>query len=286
MTAQELLKEGKPAEALAALQAEVRAAPNDGKLRVFLFQLLSVLGQWERAVTQLKVVTDQDALTLEMAQVCGPALAAENLRTEIFAGKRTPLLLGEPEEWVGWMVQANKHFSAGEYDAARELREKAFEAAPATGGKLNGVAFEWIADADQRFGPMLEAIVDGKYYWVPFNNIKEITVEAPTDLRDLVWVPATLTLAAGAQKVAMLPARYPGTEKSSDGLVLLARKTEWVEKGDITIGIGQRLLATDGGDTGLLETRTISLDTAAHVGGGAAAEEGAAAGGGSGAGGG
>ena len=51
MTAQELLKEGKPAEALAALQAEVRAAPNDGKLRVFLFQLLAVLGQWERAVT-------------------------------------------------------------------------------------------------------------------------------------------------------------------------------------------------------------------------------------------
>ena len=73
MTAQELLKQGKPAEALAALQGEVRANPNDGKLRVFLFQLLSVLGQWERAVNQLKVVTDQDAKTLEMAQVCGPA---------------------------------------------------------------------------------------------------------------------------------------------------------------------------------------------------------------------
>src|SRR6185503_7179082 len=107
MTAKELLKEGKPVEALAALQNEVRAAPNDMKLRVFLFQLLAILGQWERAATQLKVVTDQDAKTLLMAQVCGPALAAENLRAEIFAGKRTPLLLGEPQEWVGWVLQAN-----------------------------------------------------------------------------------------------------------------------------------------------------------------------------------
>ena len=90
MTAQELLKEGKPAEALTALQAEVRAAPNDGKLRVFLFQLMTVLGQWERAATQLKVCTDQDAKTLLMAQVCGPALAAENLRAEIFMGNRFP----------------------------------------------------------------------------------------------------------------------------------------------------------------------------------------------------
>ena len=96
-TAQDLVKEGKPTEALAALQAEVRSAPNDGKKRVFLFQLLSVLGQWERAETQLKVANDLDATTLLMAQVCGPALAAENLRAEIFAGKRTPLLLGEPE---------------------------------------------------------------------------------------------------------------------------------------------------------------------------------------------
>ena len=67
----------------------------------------------ERAATQLKVCADQDDSTLLMAQVCGPALAAENLREEIFAGKRSPLLLGEPEEWIGWLLQANKHFFRG-----------------------------------------------------------------------------------------------------------------------------------------------------------------------------
>ena len=263
MTAKELLQQGKVVEAMAALHNEVRAAPNDAKLRVFLFQLMAVQGLWERAATQLKVCSDQDPSTLLMTQVCGPALAAENLRAEIFAGKRSPLLLGQPEEWVGTLLQANKHFAEGHFDAARELREKAFEAAPATSGTLNDQAFEWIADADQRLGPILEAIVDGKYYWVPFTSIRDITIEKPTDLRDLVWLPAILTLTAGAQKVALIPTRYPGTEKSTDGAALLARKTEWVEQGDITVGVGQRLLATDAGDTPLLEVRKIVLHHAA-----------------------
>ena len=186
MTAREaLLQQGKVSDAMTSLQGEVRAAPNDPKLRVFLFQLMAVLGQWERAATQLKVCGDQDDKTLLMVQVCGPAIAAEILRAEIFAGKRSPLLLGEPEEWIGWLLQANKHLAEGHFDAAREFREKAFEAAPPTSGTINGQAFEWISDADQRFGPMLEAIVDGKYYWIPFHRIREITIEAPTDLRDV-----------------------------------------------------------------------------------------------------
>jgi type VI secretion system protein ImpE len=273
MTAKELLAQGKVSEALAALTAEVRAAPNDAKLRVFMFQLMAVTGQWERAATQLKVCTDQDDQTLLMAQVCGPALAAENLRTEIFAGKRSPLLLGEPEEWIGELLQSNQHFAEGHFDAARELREKAFDAAPVTSGTINGQAFEWIADADQRFGPMLEAIVDGKYYWVPFSRLKEITIEPPTDLRDLVWLPAILKLSAGAEKVALLPVRYPGTEKSADGAALLARKTDWEERGDMSVGIGQRLLATDAAELGLLEVRKIVLNTVAPAAAGAAAAQ-------------
>jgi type VI secretion system protein ImpE len=267
MTAKELLQQGKIPEALAALTNEIRAAPNDAKLRVFLFQLLAVTGQWERAATQLKVCNDQDSSTLLMAQVCGPALAAENLRGEIFAGKRSPLLLGEPEEWVGWLLQAHKHFADGQYEAATELRDKAFEAAPATSGSINGAPFEWIADADQRFGPILEAIVDGKYYWIPFSRLREVTIEAPTDLRDLVWLPAIIQLSAGAQKVALIPVRYPGTEKSTDGATLLARRTDWSDVGGISIGTGQRLLATDASDVPILEIRKIILNAGATAAG-------------------
>jgi protein involved in temperature-dependent protein secretion len=38
-----------------------------------------------------------------------------------------------------------------------------------------GNLFAWLADADVRLGPVLEAIVDGKYYWIPFGNLSAIT---------------------------------------------------------------------------------------------------------------
>ena len=50
--------------ALPQLQEAVRANPGDAKLRIFLFQLLSVLGQWERALNQLNVSAEIDPNTL------------------------------------------------------------------------------------------------------------------------------------------------------------------------------------------------------------------------------
>jgi type VI secretion system protein ImpE len=262
MGAKELLGQGKLDEALQALQQEVRGKPNDARLRVFLFQLLAVLGQWERALNQLNVAADLDTGTLLMAQVCRPALGAEALRAEIFAGKRTPLIFGEPEDWIGWLVEANKLLAQGHLQAAAELRDKAFEQAPATSGTLNGQPFEWIADADQRFGPVVELMMDGKYYWVPVHRISKIEMEPPADLRDLVWAPATFTWATGAKAIGLIPARYPGTETHGDGPQKLARRTDWIDKEGTAIGLGQRLLTTDTAEVPLLELRQLTLNAA------------------------
>jgi type VI secretion system protein ImpE len=262
MTAKELLQQGKLEEARKALQDEVRAKPTDGKLRVFLFQLMAVQGEWEKALNQLNVAADLDATTLLMAQVCRPAIAAEALRKEIFAGKRSPLLFGEPEEWLGWLLEANKLLAQGHGEHAAELREKAFEAAPATSGTLNGEKFEWIADADQRMGPVIEALVDGKYYWIPMHRISRIEMEAPSDLRDLVWAPATFTWSTGAKAIGLVPARYPETETMGDNLAKLSRKTDWVDRAGASLGVGQRLLTTDTAEVPLLEVRELVLNTA------------------------
>jgi type VI secretion system protein ImpE len=260
MNAEELVKNGQLDEALTALQQEIRNRPEDVRLRVFLFQMACVLGQWERALTQLQVVASLNAETMMLAQIFRPVINCEVLRAEIFAGKRTPLIFGEPMLWVGSLVQANELLARGEFKAARELRDGAFESAPATPGKINDQPFEWIADADSRLGPMLELILDGKYYWVPFCRIQKIEIAKPTDLRDLVWSPAQFVWTNGGQVSGHIPVRYPGTEKSSDGPLRLARKTEWIEKGDgAVVGLGQRLLATDAADVPLLECRTIEL---------------------------
>lgn len=260
MRSQDLIKEGRLDEALAEAQNAVRKAPAEGPPRVFLFQLLIVLGQWERALTQLSVLKDMDASCLLLAQVFRPALQCEALREEIFGGRRAPLILGEPTEWIGLLVRANQLLAEGLVGAARELRERAFEAAPASGGTLNGQPFEWIADGDSRFGPMLEAIIDGKYYWVPFFRIRSIHIQPPQDLRDLVWTAAQFTWVNGGENPGLIPTRYPGTASLNNNGLRLARRTEWEEKGNETyLGSGQRMFTTDAGETPLLEVRAVDF---------------------------
>jgi len=261
METEELLKAGQLEEALAALEAQVRADPADAKLRVFLFQLLAVIGDWERSLNQLNVAAELDAMNLLMAQVCRAALNCEALRADVFAGKRSPLVFGEPDEWIGYLVQANRLVAEGKYKASQELREQAFEGAPAIAGSVDDQPFAWIADADSRLGPVLEAVVDGKYYWVPFTAVRGVEIEPPADLRDLVWVPAQFTWVNGGQSAGLIPTRYPGSEASEDSAIRLARKTEWVEKpGETFLGLGQRMLATDEGELSLLQVRRVDLE--------------------------
>ena len=261
MTAEESVRAGRLDEALSDLQARVRKQPSDGKLRVFLFQLLAVMGQWERALTQLKVASDIDPSTVAMLKTYQEALRCEVMRGEVFAGHKTPLLFGQPAEWMALVLQALKLTAEEKFDEAAVLRDKAFESAPATTGKINDQPFAWIADADPRLGPMLEAIVNGRYYWIPFSRLREVTVEKPVDLRDVAWTPAHLTFANAGQSVALIPTRYPGSEASTDSRLVMARSTEWVEKaGSTFLGAGQRLLATDVGEFGLMDVRTIQLD--------------------------
>jgi len=264
MNSAELIQAARLEEALTVLQSEIRSRPDDHKLRIFLFQLNCVLGQWDKALMQLQVVAGLNAETLLLAQVFRAVIACEVLRHEVFVGRRTPLVFGEPKEWMGWLIQANNLIAEARYDAAAELRGRAFDAAPATGGKLNDRPFEWIADADCRLGPLLEVILEGKYYWVPFCRVQRIELEKPTDLRDLVWTPARFTWANGGAATGHIPARYPGTEEAREGALRLARKTEWREPVPGTyLGLGQRVFATDTSELPLLECRTVELNPAA-----------------------
>ena len=189
MSAEQSLKEGKVDEALADLKDQVRKDPADPKLRTFLFQMLTVVGDWGRALNQLKVVGEMDETALPMLQTYREAIQCEVLRKKVFAGETTPLVFGEPEEWIALLIESLNQFVAGRYKEAAGLRDQAFEAAPTTTGTIDDQAFEWIADADPRLGPVLEAVVNGRYYWIPFHRIREIRLEEPEDLRDMVWLP-------------------------------------------------------------------------------------------------
>ena len=262
--AEESLKGGDPAAALAHLQEQVRARPEDAKLRVFLFQLLCVLGQWERALNQLKVASNLDAGALAMAQMYGEAVRCEAMRRDVFDGKKSPMIFGEPEQWLALLIESLLVAARGEAARSEQLRLRAFEEADTSAGEINGQPFEWIADADSRLGPVLEAVINGRYYWVPFSRLSQIKMEAPEDLRDVVWMPAQLQFENGGESVALIPTRYPGSEAAGDGLIALARKTVWEEvTADTHRGLGQRIISTDAGDVPLMEIRSLVIQPVA-----------------------
>lgn len=259
MNARELLRTGEPRAALEQLKQEVRKAPRDVALRTFLFQMFCVFGEWERAVTQLTTAAELDPLALPMAQAYRAAIRCELLRARVFAGTRTPTIFADPEPWMSLLIEANRGLAAGKPAEAASLRDEAFEQAPSLGGSIDGQEFEWIADADPRLGPMLEAMVDGKYYWVPFHRLRTLDIEPPADLRDQVWMPAHFVWTNGGESFGFIPTRYPGSEQAADADLALARRTEWRENGEWFLGLGQRMLATDAAEFALMDIRRIAF---------------------------
>ncbi len=261
MLAEQHLRDGNLEECLQHLQEDIRKDPSNVKYRIFLFQLLAVLGQWQRAMTQLDVIKELDVSAWPMVQTYREALLCELLRSEIFAGRHTPLVFGDPQQWIALLLESLRLSAEGQYGNAETLRGEAFELAPATPGNLNGENFNWIGDADSRLGPVLEVIVNGAYYWVPYHQIKNVSIEEPEDLRDFVWIPAHFMWTNGGEAVGLIPTLYVNSTESQDAKIRMGRRTEWIEQSSgHFVGMGQRILTTDVNEYSLLDIRYINLD--------------------------
>lgn len=256
-----LLRSGDVDGARAALVEIVRSRPGDDKARMFLFQLLCVTGEWAKARKQLEALVQ----VAENAQMLGvsynQALDAELVRAAVFRGDaEMPVLVGMGG-WVDGVARSITLLAQGDVAGADAARQQAFDLAPDTPGRFGDHPFDWIGDADMRFGPCFETVVAGRYGLVPFEAVSTITAQGPADLRDTVWYPVEMALRSGQSVAAFLPARYPGSEESPAGLVRLARETDWQDHGWGQTGLGQRLWSlSDGTDRGLLDLREIVFD--------------------------
>ena len=218
-------------------------------------------GQWERALNQLDVAAELDAEHARDGADVPRGPRCELLRAEVFAGKRSPMIFGEPEQWLALLIES---LLAGGPDGQREqtassasVRSRPRPRPPAT---IDGDAFDWIADADMRLGPVCEAIVNGRYYWIPFARLTRLDIEAPADLRDVVWTPAHFQFTNGGEAVGLIPTRYPGSEARRRALRLAPQDGVGGGRHRGLPGLGQRVLATDGGEYPLLDVRSIVFE--------------------------
>jgi len=257
--ADELLTAGDLDGARRVLVETVKRAPGDQQARMFLFQLLALCGEWDKASTQLRGLAALSPEAQMLSVVYNQAIEAEKQRAAAFAGVGPVPVLVSTGPWIDTLAESISAFARGESGRGEELRGQAFDGATDTPGECDGRSFVWVADADARFGPCFEAIVAGKWGLVPFEAVSAMTSEGPVDLRDLVWYPVEIALRSGQSAAALLPARYPGTEEAG-AAVRLSRSTEWRSGASGEEGLGQRLWSfDDGDDLGMLSLRRLSM---------------------------
>lgn len=230
MTAKQLFQAGQLNEAIKALGAEVRDNPTDPRRRTFLFELLCFAGEFDRAEKHLHVLAQGNSNAEMGAVLYFSALHAERTRLEKFA---------QPD--------------LSTIAAARQFA-----------GTLNGQAFESVVDADPRIGPRLELFAAGAYMWIPFEHILSIELQAPTKLRDLLWMPALVRTGPAFKDKelgeVLIPVLYPKSFTHENDKVRLGRETHWKEvEGGEPIPLGQKLFLVDGEEFPLLDVRTIEF---------------------------
>ena len=120
------------AEQLIELKSAIRAEPAKAALRVYYFQLLCVLGDWPKAIGQLQVCAQLDPIAAPMARAYREAILCEILRAEVFAGRKSPHILGDPTPWLGYLTDALKQSGAGHPAEASKLRQQGLIPAAAT----------------------------------------------------------------------------------------------------------------------------------------------------------
>lgn len=254
-----LLSSGDIDGARAHLMDEVRASPANWEARSFLFQIFALQGDWERAEKQLDTLAKLDPEAQMLAVAYRQCIAAERDR-EAFLKGETPFQSRWEMPWLEKLGQALQT-SGTNQAAASQLRSEAFDEAPTSAGTVDGRSFDWIADADQRFGPTLETMIAGKYSLMPIEALETLTISAPVDLRDTIWGQAQFGLRDGARVAGFVCVRYPNSHLSEDADVVRGVATDWRDEGGIEVGTGHRLMVfSDGSEHPLMSLRSLTFD--------------------------
>jgi len=163
----------------------------------------------------------------------------------VLKGTETLVCFGPVTTWLEHFKPVFSLLAASQISEAAEATAAGLQIAPSLKGKINGEPFEWLCDADSRFGPILEVMLQGGYAWLPLENIEKLEFEPIEDLRDLVWRAVNITLKNNGVLLAFVPVRYPLTNTTTDA-EKLSRHTTWEQpENEFYIGQGQRIWMTD-----------------------------------------
>lgn len=258
--ADELLSNGDIEGARSLLFEQVRSDPGDFQTRMFLFQISALTGEWKRAKSQLELLTKLDPAAQMLSVAYSQCIEAEILRAKVFSGVEDICFLADVA-WAAGHIENVRNLQSGQA-VNQENFSTVFNNVPDSPGATDqDTKFEWLADADPRFGPSIEAIIGGRYGLMPFEALESLTIHEPKDLKDTIWIQAEFALRQGAKVAGFLPVRYPGSEKSAEHAIVSAKATEWTESSDIEIALGHRVIMfSDGSEAALTNLRKLTFE--------------------------
>lgn len=260
MNATELFKAGKLHAAIDAQIQAVKNKPADHGARIFLFELFSFAGDIDRAQRQIDAVKYDEVERDASVQYYRKVLDAERSRRRLFAEGLQPKFFGDAPEHATLRLKALDAVRGKQMVQALELFGRADQAAPPLKGELNGKEFDGLRDSDDRFGPILEVMAHGEFYWVPFEQIDTLALNPPKFPRDLIWAPARLEIRDGPAGEVFLPALYPGSHERPEEEIKLGRLTDWSKADDGPVhGVGQRLFLVGDEDISVLDWRQLQM---------------------------
>ncbi|MHC1742014.1 MAG: type VI secretion system accessory protein TagJ [Syntrophobacteraceae bacterium] len=258
MDAKELIRAGKLAEARNQLVAEVKAAPGDFNRRTLLFQVLCLLGEWDKAALHLNTVAAQNLKSEVAAQAYRNLVHAEKQREEVFTSGRRPAFMPEMPAYAEAFFQVWDLVSKDLIEDAESVYTSIIEKLPLPSGTLNSNPFAGFRDTHSFLSPFLEVFVHDRYVWLPIGAVRELTIAPPQTLFDTLWVSCHLTTWEGLAMNCFLPSLYPLSHRHEDDRVKLGRMTDWKSAGGFFVrATGQHVFEVGEEDVNLLEIREL-----------------------------
>lgn len=261
MDPKELIRAGRLSDARTQLVEEVKSSPANAGRRTLLFQVYSLLGEWDKAQRHLDVLAAQDAGRETGVQVYKNLMQAERKRLDVFRNGLLPSFLPGTPPYLELYRLACEKLKNGQIDEAINLFDDVNDQIPVISGTVNGKDFTGFNDTDVFLLFFLEIIAEERYIWIPFEKIREISIAPPKTLFDLIWVSAHITTWEGLALNCYLPVCYPESFLHADDRIKLGRMTDWnLVGGPFSRGAGQHVYQAGEDEISLLDIRDVTFN--------------------------
>lgn len=245
MESLELFRAGKLQDAIDACVKQVKEHPMEPAHRDLLSQLLCFAGDLERADKHQQTMAMQFPDRAQAVSLIRHLIRAAETRQQFYREGRLPEFLQEPQDALKRYLEASILIRDGEQEEAAQMLATAEEERPPTSGVCDGKAFQDLRDPDDLTASVFEVLTsNGKYYWVPFDQILRLSFDPVQSPLDVLWRPARIVFRDAPEGVVYLPQLYIESDRAESNDLRLGRATEWSETEPVR-GIGHRILWID-----------------------------------------